>query len=366
MRICSSCASELILELLHSARINLKTRLRDAMRRLATATRRCSHFCSTTVMRLLSVSTTLFMLFQLNAGISSSSSLLRTPKTLSVVIPATYEDFTCFSKQLFERVSTSTVKPDEIVLVVSGVQFETNRQNVRVSHLIRVPSILEIIYERRNQAWNKNLGVKLATSDLIMFFDIDDVLYPWAFAAVKHAYASQLNEPVGIMFSHGHLSDDYIRYMRRRQRIPRCTIENVWQCLKLNLYKQYTPFCKVVDTSDKMYRSFRLYNDCFAEHVEALGEEHVSWRCISSGRPMFAAGWFTVTRKHALRFPFDIDFNVAEDGHLIGTLLAYKEDVLFIDIPIAFYNRQHDTPECFVKHQMLDVTLISPIKSQQV
>lgn len=298
---------------------------------------------------LLSLAIVLLPLAHNSAGNQSDEYVQNNRRTLSlsVVIPSTFHDFLCFSEQLFERIAANTVRPDELVLVVSGVlPFEDLASKVRVSRsLFRVPNIVEIRTELHNQAWAKNLGVKLASGDLILFFDIDDVLYPWAFAAVKSAYASQPNEPVGIMFSHGDLSSNNVHRMLQKRRTPHCTIKDDWRCDRLNL-ELYTPFCKLVDQNDSQYKSSRLYNDCFAEHVKAIGETHVNWRCISSDRPMFAAGWFSIKREFAQRFAFDTDFDVAEDGRLIGTLLAYKLDVLYIDIPIAFYNMQHDAPEC--------------------
>jgi len=260
-------------------------------------------------------------------------------RSLTLAIPATFEDYMCFAEQMYVNIAACTTRPDEVVIIISG--FPRRHPALKVPRaLSNVSIVLHTIEEPKNQAYNKNLAIRLATSELIQFFDIDDVLFPWSISVAKTAYG--INK-AAIIFTHTSLESSAITGLKNSNYIPYCTLPVGCG----NMYvTPFTPFCTRV-CGDGMYNNVRLYIDCFWEHVETINRSaHADWCCLSSARPNFAAGWLLVPRQIATKISFSTDLDVAEDGHFIGTILAIGEDVSLIDIPIGYYNREHDRPAC--------------------
>ena len=114
--------------------------------------------------------------------------------------------------------------------------------------------------ESANQAHNKNVAIGLATSELIQFFDMDDVLFPWSIAVAKTAY--EINK-AAIIFTHTAFESSTVTRFTRRNYIPYCTMST--GCNETPSFP-FTPFCRRV-CGDGMYHSTRLYKDCFWEHA---------------------------------------------------------------------------------------------------
>ena len=275
--------------------------------------------------------------------------------SITLVIPATFEDYRCYVRHFYQKVMEGNVLPNEIILVVSGVPAGYRETTPTIGKDSGV--VVEIVFESRphNQAMNKNTGASMATGDLILFFDMDDSLHPWGLHAVKEAYKlnSQDIDLSGIMFSHDHLQEKQKSSFSKSKKVPTCTISAVGSCNQLAKIKKkigagvYQPFCGPMKTACKhqlIYSSSMLYEACFAEHVHVYLGKDVNWCCLSDGRPNFAAGWLLVRRDSFIQFKTSLD--VAEDGQLIGHYLASRQNILYVDIPIAFYNQDHMEPSC--------------------
>ncbi len=288
---------------------------------------------------------------------TNSTSHAHAELTLTLVIPATFEDYRCYVQHFYERVKEGYILPDELLLVVSGVPVGYHESALDLDEDLK--AIVEVVFESRphNQAMNKNTGAAMATGDMILFFDIDDSLHPWGLYAVKEAYRvnSQAADLSGIMFSHGHYQKKEKTMISRKKKVPTCTISSTEDfCHRLARFKRkhditgvFQPYCRTVQQpchSQPLYSSSKLYEACFAEHVDAYTNMKANWCCLTDGRPNFAAGWLLVRRSDFLRFQRTYD--VAEDGQLIGHYLSLGKKIHYVDIPIAYYNQDHHDPPC--------------------
>ncbi len=275
-----------------------------------------------------------------------------------MVVPATFEDYRCYVANFYEHIEEGYILPDEIIIVVSGVPKGYHESRLPLSQ--QLEARVETMFESRphNQARNKNTGATMASGDLILFFDIDDSMHPWGVYAVKEAYKvnSQAAILSGVMFSHDFFQDKVKQAYARTGQIPTCTIpgEDGVLCKRLASFKRrhglvtpFDPHCRTTlqpCKSQLAYFSSKLYQDCFAEHVAEYPVTRVNWCCLSEERPKFAAGWLLVKRTDFLNFLPNYD--VAEDGQLIAHYLADEKQIIYVDIPIAFYNMNHDNPRC--------------------
>lgn len=294
------------------------------------------------------------------------------PYTLSLVIPAAFDDYRCFTHQLLRAIAKSYVLPDEVILVISGVP-RGYADDVESVYRRTLPDEVQITFVREtplhNQAINKNTGASIASGDLVLFFDMDDVLHPWGIYAAKQAYQYRAHLSTGttsaIMFSHHHYSDRKLARLSESGSIPHCTAASRKGCLRMawaikrsrgffftgTLSKDalFHPFCTSTVSPcqfNSHYRSTKLYLGCFAKHVATSGHSPANWCCLTADRPNFAAGWLLVNRDIFLGVRFKETLDVAEDGELIGRLLGTGVSVKYVDVPIGFYNQEHLNPRC--------------------
>ena len=273
--------------------------------------------------------------------------------TLSLVIPATYVDYKCFGKQTLENIKRNWEKPDEVIFVITGTPDSEPKGffqgTLTYDNQLSVPLLMSFTAKVANQATSKNNGARLAKGTLIQFFDMDDVLSPWAIFSVKRAYLLNPKPLAGIMFSHAPTSTVGVS---RFSRVPSCTLDRKL-CSGIAHARRsiFSPFCAISDTKCTDEYASRLYHDCFEEHVNQYRmAASIHWCCRSNGRqylrPSFAAGWFLVRRSVMDEINFTTSLDIAEDGNFIGHILASGQNVLYVDIPIGFYNKRHDAPKC--------------------
>ena len=146
--------------------------------------------------------------------------------TLSLVIPATYVDYKCFGKQTLENIKRNWEKPDEVIFVITGTPDSEPKGffqgTLTYDNQLSVPLLMSFTAKVANQATSKNNGARLAKGTLIQFFDMDDVLSPWAIFSVKRAYLLNPKPLAGIMFSHAPTSTVGVS---RFSRVPSCTLD---------------------------------------------------------------------------------------------------------------------------------------------
>ena len=248
--------------------------------------------------------------------------------TLSMVIPATWEDYTCFVEHLTENIASTAEQPDEVIFVVSGWQddiWERERAAKFLHTKLTQDVHLLVVNKEQNQACNRNIGAKHATGDMIFFFDMDDVLHTRSFGVIRKAYRNYA-DAAGFLFSHATLA----------------------QSEKSADLGNFYPFCKSLHTpcsKSHLYVSEEMFDRLFA--VWGRRSSYTHWCCRSGTTNSLAPGWLVVHRSTFLtRGMYDEDLNIGEDGELISRLLSQRFQVPFIDVPIGYYNQDHTKPAC--------------------
>ncbi|KAL3795061.1 hypothetical protein HJC23_006382 [Cyclotella cryptica] len=99
------------------------------------------------------------------------------PPTITVAIPSIREDIDVNLPRLKKSIEAQTSLPDEVVLVVSGVQPEECPRFNEWKVICHQPLIHAGI--ARNLVWER------ASSELVSFFDADDQMYPERISAIR-------------------------------------------------------------------------------------------------------------------------------------------------------------------------------------
>jgi glycosyltransferase involved in cell wall biosynthesis len=122
--------------------------------------------------------------------------------TIGVAVPC-YSGHAHYIPSLLQNITTSTVKPDEIVISCSSSltdrtdYFECNSVPVTILYSTR----------RLNQSTNRNRAAKLLKSDLISFIDADDLMHPRRIELLLETF--QKYPDISVVYhnySHDHIS----------------------------------------------------------------------------------------------------------------------------------------------------------------
>lgn len=102
---------------------------------------------------------------------------------IAVVAPTTYSNFICYFDGFVKMLRLQTMKPREVIIVVSSVDSEQQYQTVELLQNMtssEAPCRIQLIPRkgRQNAAENRNIGVSFVTSPLVTLFDIDDAMHP--------------------------------------------------------------------------------------------------------------------------------------------------------------------------------------------
>lgn len=100
--------------------------------------------------------------------------------TLTLAITCYDQDYILLDN-LLNLISKQTVKPDKIIISSSGL-FNVDILN------INIPTILINYTQRHNQAVARNKAITLCDTDLLMFFDVDDVPHPQKIEITKKIF----------------------------------------------------------------------------------------------------------------------------------------------------------------------------------
>lgn len=88
--------------------------------------------------------------------------------TLGIAIPCTVNHFE-FLGDLLEKLSESTVLPDEVSISISSFSSTTNFKNYNFKLKIQTTK------DQKNACENRNIAANNLTTDIISFFDADDL-----------------------------------------------------------------------------------------------------------------------------------------------------------------------------------------------
>lgn len=245
---------------------------------------------------------------------------------VSMVLPATNEDFLCFARHVSGKIKLLSALPGEVIFIVSGVQDPTELPSIKLSGLVKTQVLT--VPQTQNQAKNRNLGAALARGEYVFFFDIDDVLHLDAFRMIYQTI-QKFDNSEAFIYSHGSL-----KTIKHRKHIP----------LK--------PFCyssRQTCEIQEPYTSQELFHALF-EHWTINDDDlsvRMHWCCLQTPHQNLAPGWLLVKRlaflKHGV---FDDSIETGEDGNQIARMIAQGMQVMYVDIQLGYYNHDHKHPEC--------------------
>jgi len=243
-----------------------------------------------------------------------------------MVLPATKEDFLCFAHHISRKIELLSALPGEVIFIVSGVQDPTELPSIKLS--VTVKTEVLTVPQSQNQAKNRNMGAALARGEYVFFFDIDDVFHLDAFRLIYQTIKT-FDKPEGVIYSHG-----LLKTIKHREPIP------------------FKPFCYSSQQPcvfQEPYTSQELFHALF-EHWVIENDDlpaMMQWCCLKDPHQNLAPGWLLVKRSAFLKHGvYDDSIETGEDGNLIARMISQGMQVMYVDIQIGYYNRDHQHPEC--------------------
>lgn len=249
---------------------------------------------------------------------------------VSMVIPATSEDFVCFVHHILHDIELLSALPSEVIFVVSGVRDPSELPSISLSAKVKIQVLT--VMQSQNQAKNRNLGAALACGEYVFFFDIDDVFHPDAFRLIWQTI-KKFNTPDGVIYSHG-----LLKTVKHRNTIPLepFCFSSTHTCIKQEPH-----------TSEELFRE--LFEHWVTKDDELPTTMH--WCCLNVSHQNLAPGWLLVKRSAFLKHgAYDDSIDTGEDGNFIARMIAHGMQVLYVDIQMGYYNRDHQHPECANSH----------------
>lgn len=98
-------------------------------------------------------------------------------KTISLCITCWHKDVH-FLPDLLEHIKLQTVQPDEIVVVANNIKELIVPEGIKSDY----------VQERQPVSWSRNRCAELSTSDIVVFFDVDDIPHPQKLEATRQLF----------------------------------------------------------------------------------------------------------------------------------------------------------------------------------
>ncbi len=107
--------------------------------------------------------------------------------TIGIAIPC-YKRHIPHLQTLFQSIQNQTLYPTKVVVSCSSVE-EADCEQIHTDY----PFPIEIIHhrERKNAAQNRNCAAAALNTDIVCFFDADDVMHPQRLQAIHVAFQNQ-------------------------------------------------------------------------------------------------------------------------------------------------------------------------------
>jgi len=242
---------------------------------------------------------------------------------ISVVIPATFNDFQCFGESLLDYFRTNlTRKPSELIISISSVP-ESYLDELSGKLTERWKGVKFLLHkDNLNAAQNRNAGADVASKKLISFFDVDDIPHPDYFGAIGKIFA--FNKVDAALVSIGETTMSEMHSVR----FPRVEISRKLQPNCLPVYSEY-------------HRSSTMYKIFLMEWDPRPSPKPVRWFCHQT-RYKVAFGWPTISAPVAKLMKFNESLNVGEDGELASRLLRSGFQLTHWDIVLGLQVLKHD------------------------
>ena len=249
--------------------------------------------------------------------------------TISLVVPATYEDFLCFIDYFAHVLKGMKSFPDECIFVVSGWQGSMDAA-LRFKSLRDlqgyVPVQVHPMIKIQNQAKNRNIGAAVAKGEYIFFFDMDDIMHQRTFATLR-SIIRRHEMPDAAVFSHGKYSMLHLPPVIPSK--PFC-VSSVQSCAE-----------------HRSYRSSEIFEMMFEHWMTDNGWALVKLCCLNRMHLNLAPGWLLVKRTSFMsRGIYDDRLATGEDGSQIAWMLSQHLVVHYFNTQLGYYNSDHTKPSC--------------------
>lgn len=230
------------------------------------------------------------------------------PLCISLIIPATIEDYLRCKNTLINSVCSSLKYPQEIVLIISGIYNNSiiNYVNINMSNLKKCTNQLIVSYRKRkyNAASNRNMGYRLSHCSIISFFDIDDIMSSNRIYVLHKIFEE--NKKIDIVF---HSSTNHIHNLDN-QNISKYYKMNV----VLNQHNIITNHCKKTFTFDNKIH-----------------------KCDVSNGYYITNGWPTLKRNIMNSIRFNESLYSTEDLDFISKIVRCGYKVALYKRPLGYY-----------------------------
>lgn len=107
---------------------------------------------------------------------------------ISIIIPCTSKHI-LYLENLIKIYEKQTVIPDEIVIIISGIEMSFNTQSELFSKKIEV--IIKVFPEKRFAGINRKTGAFMATGDILIFQDADDLPHNQRVEVIKNIFEKE-------------------------------------------------------------------------------------------------------------------------------------------------------------------------------
>lgn len=110
-------------------------------------------------------------------------------QTIGVVIPC-YKPHIGLLKRLLDSIEAQTKKPDMVIISCSSSEESDIPYSVKD---FSFPLQIYTHKDKRNTAQNKNFGASLIETDIISFFDADDIMHPQRIEIIHSCFVKNLD-----------------------------------------------------------------------------------------------------------------------------------------------------------------------------
>ena len=147
----------------------------------------------------------LFLIFISITTNTNYENFLNKNNTFSIIIPCIPRDIK-YLDRLFKSIQEQTYKPYEIILAISEIN-EKDAKNLEIKFKNKYNIPLKVLPSLKNQyaSENRNRGGNIATGDIFVFMDADDIMYPEKLSITNEIFKKYTPK----YFAHGYNSIDY-------------------------------------------------------------------------------------------------------------------------------------------------------------
>ena len=247
---------------------------------------------------------------------------------IALVVPSSYKDFNCFSQRFLGHLYYHVLDvPKKVVIVVSGVPVNATLEYPQPPSQLDMDLQVLQYHTVHNAARNRNLGALAVSTEIISFFDIDDLPHRQRFSVIQQLFSKYPTKAA--MFSHLYATK------LTSQILPNDLLDLE------NLDSSYCHLEQRPCYDLDYYNDPNKYVSMFQHWDSSPNRKLPRWCCMPpqhrqmKGSP--APGWSTFHRKTFMNYRFDESYTVGEDGNILGRMIADGINFTFWDIVLGYH-----------------------------